>query len=419
MVLILLILGLLAGLYLIQSPVKFFPKAKDDGTQIKDYIVVMSDGIDYPAKNALDLASEHSLAVNQIYSTVYRGFSARIPQEKLERLKADPRVAFVSEDREVHIAAPPNRSPKPSSSSQQLPTGVDRIDAELNLNKATGIGVAVLDTGIDLNHPDLKNNIMGGKSCIPGGKSANDDNGHGTHISGIISGLNNSLGVVGVAPESKIIAVKVLNSSGSGTWSQVICGIDWVLANATRYNIKVVNLSLGGGGVSDGNCGLTNSDALHQAICKARDGGLTFVVSAGNDGVDSSGFVPSSYDDTVITVSALNDSDGKSGGLGPVNSYGTDDTFPNFSNYGSVVDLAAPGVDINSTWIGGTYQTMSGTSQAAPHVSAAVAMYLKNHPGASWIQAREDLKSLGEQLNNGHTDPSGRHPEPLVRANTL
>lgn len=417
LVLVLLLGGLFAGLYLIKNPVKFFPKAKEG--PIGNYIVVLTDGIDNPAKNVLDLADEHSLAANQIFSTVFRGFSAQIPLEKVEKLKLDPRVAFVSEDREVHTDVPPNRTPKPATTNQQLPTGIDRIDAENKVNRGSGIGVAVVDTGVDLNHQDLRDNILAGKSCIPGGKSANDDNGHGTHISGIITALNNSQGVIGVAPESKIIAVKVLNSSGVGNWSQVICGIDWVLANASKYNIRVVNLSLSGGGSSDENCGLTNSDALHQAICKARDSGLTLVVSAGNSGSDATNNVPAAYDDAVITVSALNDTDGKSGGIGTANSAEVDDSFPNFSNYGSMVDLAAPGVDINSTWFGGEYKILSGTSQGAAHVSGASALYLKAHPGSSWIQVKEDLKSLGEQLNNGHTDPSGRHPEPLVKANTL
>src|SRR3990167_7109871 len=114
-----------------------------------------------------------------------------------------------------------------------------------NLNKGTGIGVAVIDTGIDLTHPDLKANIVANYSCIRGKKTGNDDNGHGSHVAGTIAAINNGTGVVGVAPEAKLVAVKVLNSAGSGSWSSVICGIDWVTANAGTFKIKVANMSLG------------------------------------------------------------------------------------------------------------------------------------------------------------------------------
>jgi subtilisin family serine protease len=290
----------------------------------------------------------------------------------------------------------------------------------LNLtNKGTGIGVAVIDTGIDLTHPDLAANIVANTSCVRGKKNGNDDNGHGTHVAGTIAAIQNSSGVVGIAPEAKLVAVKVLNAQGSGTWSSIICGIDWVTANASKYNIKVANMSLGGGGSSDNNCGNTNGDALHKAICKSRDAGITYVVAAGNDGNNASNFVPAAYDDAVITVSALADSDGKSGGLGAATGNGADDTFAGFSNYGSIVDIGAPGVNIYSTWKGGSYNTISGTSMATPHVTGAAALYVKSHPGSSWTQIRDGLKAAGEALNAGHTDPSGLHPEPVLLAGGL
>ena len=181
-------------------------------------------------------------------------------------------------------------------------------------------------------------------------------------------------------------------------------------------------MSLGGSGSSDDNCGITNSDALHQAICKSRDNGVTYVVAAGNEGDNASNHVPSAYDDALITVSALADSDGLAGGTGPNTSYGNyaDDTFAAFSNYGAIVDLAAPGVDIRSTWKGGTYNTISGTSMASPHVAGVTAIYIASNPGGStWTQIRDALVANGEAKNSGHTDPSGNHLEPVVKANGL
>lgn len=372
------------------------------------YIVVLKDTVANPQDVASEMAKIHGLSVDNVYSNALKGFSATVPGARLEQIKRDPRVQFVSDDREVSAVA------------QTTPTGINRIQAPLNTaNKGTGIGVAVIDTGIDLTHSDLKTNIVANTSCIRGKKNGNDDNGHGSHVAGTIAALDNGIGVVGVAPQAKLIAVKVLNSAGSGTWSSVICGIDWVTAHASQYNIKVANMSLGGGGSSDNNCGNSNNDAMHKAICNSTAAGVTYTVAAGNDGANASTFVPAAYDDTVITVSALADSDGQSGGLGAATAYGADDTFAGFSNFGSVVDLGAPGVNIYSTWKSGSYKTISGTSMATPHVAGAAALYVKSHPGAAWSQVRDGLKAAAESLNNGHTNPSGLHPEPVAQANAL
>ena len=148
-------------------------------------------------------------------------------------------------------------------------------------------------------------------------------------------------------------------------------------------------------GASHNNCGNTNNDALHKAICRARDAGVTIIVAAGNSGANTNNYVPASYDDAVITVSALADSDGKLGGLGAALSYGADDTFATFSNYGSAVDIGAPGVNIYSTWIGNTYKTISGTSMASPHVAGAAALYIATHPTAQWTEVKNALVSAG------------------------
>lgn len=434
----LLFLFVLGGVLLSQAGFKVQAQGKSDVIPDK-FIVVLKDNTGNPQDVASEMARTHGLSVEHVYTTALKGFSATIPQARLDKVKEDGRVQFVSQDRVVTIAArggipgpnptptpsptpttspTPTPSPTPSPSSQVTPTGISRIGLN-SLNKGTGVGVAVIDTGIDLSHPDLASNIVANTTCIVGTATGNDDNGHGSHVAGTIAAIDDNIGVVGVAPEAKLAAVKVLNKSGSGTISTVICGIDWVTANAATYNIKVANMSLGGLGSSDNNCGNTNDDALHKAICNSTNAGITYAVAAGNSSADASTFVPAAYDDTVITVSALADSDGQPGGLGSATLYGADDTFASFSNFGAVVDLGAPGVSIYSTWKKGGYNTISGTSMATPHVTGSAALYIKSHLGATWSQVRDGLKAAAETLGNGHTDPSGLHPEPVVQANTL
>ena len=356
------------------------------------YIVVLRDDAD-PRSVAQEHAANHGAVVAHVYEHALKGYAARIPAERLDRVRADPRVWFVSEDREVQAFA------------QTAPTGVRRIGASSDavtqtlVNNGSGIGVAVIDTGIDLAHSDLSP-VESGTSCLRGRRSPNDDNGHGSHVAGTIAARDNGVGVVGVAPEAKLYPVKVLDSRGSGTWSQVICGVDWVTANAA--SIKVANMSLGGSGTvtpSNADCSNANNDALHTAICRSVKKGVTYVAAAGNSAADSSGFVPAGYDE-VITVSALSDSDGKAGGSGGAptcRSGEQDDWFASFSNFGAPVDIAGPGVCIYSTYNSGGYATLSGTSMAAPHVAGAAALYVKNNPTATPAEVKAGLVGGQEQ----------------------
>ncbi len=384
------------------------------------YIVVFKDSVTDPEALEEDMITRTRSGRIHSYRHALSGFSATLNDEALRELQQDPRVAFISEDRAVSIDRTRNSETVTATAVQTLPTGINRINAEALSNKGTGVHVAVLDTGIQTDHPDLKNNIAGGKNCAPG-IGYKDQNGHGTHVAGTIAAAHNTQGVVGVAPAAKLWAVRVLDRYGSGSWSSIICGLDFVASKGPLRGgpIKVANLSLSGGGTNDNNCGNTNNDALHKAICRARDAGVTIVVAAGNSASNTANSVPAAYDDAVITVSALTDSDGVDGGLGSSTSYGLDDTFASFSNYGSAVDIGAPGVNIYSTWINKGYRAISGTSMASPHVAGAAALYLAANPSANWLTVRNALVGMGEPLGSGHTDPSLQHSEPVLRADSL
>jgi subtilisin len=195
----------------------------------------------------------------------------------------------------------------------------------------------------------------------------------------------------------------VLNPAGSGSFSSVICGIDWVTANA--FVIEVDNMSLGGTGSEPSGVGCNTGDPLHDAVCKSVAAGITYAVAAGNESDDAANHVPAAYDE-VITVSALADFDGLPGGLGsPTCRSDVDDTFVDFSNFGADVDLIAPGVCILSTYKRGGYATISGTSMAAPHVAGAAALYEATHPGASPAQVKTALQVAGNLNWNDVDDP--------------
>ena len=345
------------------------------------WIVTVAPGVS-PGEVATDHGRRLGAQVSHVYGYAARGYAARMSSAAAARAAADARVAMVVPDRYVSIDAKPSgggtTAPQPP---QSLPFGVQRVGGPGAL--AAGQvwpAVAVIDTGIDNTHPEL--HVVGGYNCSTG-SSWKDGNGHGTHVAGTIGARNNTDGVVGVAPGVPLYAVRVLNNAGSGTWSSVICGVNWVKANAAAKGIKVANMSLGGGGRDTG----CNDGGLHRAICDAA-GAVTFVVAAGNETDDAANHVPAAYDE-VITVSALADFNGLTGGgAAPTCRSDTDDTFAAFSNYGTDVDVIAPGVCITSTWKGGGYSTISGTSMASPHVAGAAALYLAHNSTATVAQVR-------------------------------
>jgi len=271
------------------------------------------------------------------------------------------------------------------------------MDAELRFTGIDAdVDIAIIDTGIDLDHPDLtvagSTNCARFGGCLDGG--GNDGHGHGTHVAGIAAAKNNGIGVVGVAPGARLWAVRVLNNYGSGWTSWIIAGIDWVTEHAGT--IEVANMSLGGQGFSN---------AMRTAIRNSVAQGVVYVVAAGNDSRDvfgadgtfgtSDDFVPAAYPE-VAAISALADSDGIPRGEGPATSRGPDDSFATFSNFsrsvvpgnpvnspGASIDLMCPGVDIYSTYLNGQYATYSGTSMASPHAAGLAALYIAENGRAN------------------------------------
>ena len=370
------------------------------------YIIVFKDTVDVQVAVPA-LSQAYGLQPGFTYQYALKGMSAVVPQGRLAALEKDPRVAYVVEDMLRTI------------SEQTTPTGIQRIFADDNPNIGidgvddfrVDVDVAVIDTGVDFQHPDL--NVVGGvncsggspfkKSCSTGG---DDDHYHGTHVAGTIAAIDNGQGVVGVAPGARIWAVKVLNSQGSGYSSWIIAGIDWVAANAAT--IEVANMSLGGSGYNQ---------AEYDAIQGAVDNGVAFAVAAGNSDADANNYSPAAFDN-VLTVSALADFDGLPGGLGsPTCRNDQDDTLADFSNWGTAIDIAAPGVCILSTFPieHGEYGTISGTSMASPHAAGALALLAsKDKPAnASHVYNLYDqVKTAG---NFVWTDDSGDGiQEPLL-----
>jgi subtilisin len=348
------------------------------------WIVVLDD--DQPAGQvAREHGKRYGVDTEHVYRSALKGYAARMTPQQAADVADAAGVRYVQPDGRV------------STTAQTTPTGINRANADASSTLAgngsgtVDVDVAVIDTGVDLDHPDLNVYTAGARNCSTG-KSADDGNGHGTHVAGTIGAKDDANGVVGMAPGARVWPVRVLDNRGSGSWSAVICGIDHVAANAA--SIEVANMSLGGTGTDLGSCG-NGQDAMHAAICNAVARGITFVVAAGNETDDAANHTPAAYDE-VITVSALSDFNGlPGGGAAATCRSDVDDTFADFSNYGADVDLIAPGVCINSTWKGGGYSTISGTSMASPHVAGAAALYLSTRPGTSPSAVKSALQAAG------------------------
>ncbi|WP_103665383.1 S8 family peptidase [Gracilimonas amylolytica] len=337
------------------------------------------------------LVAEAKIAPDKIvhkYNNVIAGFTAQLDQAQLDKLRNSDNVDYIEEDR-IYTFAPPCGTPRggpcddpedpgdgggddggDSGSTQETPYGITRVNGGVTY---TGSNVAwVIDSGIDLDHPDLNVDASRGYNAFTSGrdgKSLDDGNGHGTHVAGTIAAIDNNEGVIGVAAGATVIPVKVLDSRGSGSYSGVIAGVDHVGANGS--NGDVANMSLGG----------PTSQALDDAVLAASSNGIKFVLAAGNESTDAYNSSPARVNGSnIYTISAMD----------------SNDDWAYFSNYGNPpVDYAAPGVSINSTWKGGGYNSISGTSMASPHAAGVLL--------------------LGNASTDGNVngDPDG-NPDPII-----
>ena len=320
------------------------------------YIVVLQDGV-----SPQDVIRGHGMVPNFVYSHALNGFSAPLSPAALAELKQDSRVKYVEQVQKLSFAV------------QDIPTGIDRIDAEPGTSTSSYAGdvtVAIIDSGIadhlDLNVAKKVNCANKGprnQECIEG--EGDDANGHGTHVAGTVAAIDDTEGVVGVAPGADLWAMKVFKDDGSGWTSWSIAALDYIIGQG---GVDVVNMSLTS----------STSQAVNDAVKRTYDAGIVVVVAAGNQMSDASTRSPASAPE-AITVSAIADFNGRGGGGSDqtvnfsICTEDTDDSFACFSNFGSLIDIAAPGVLILSTWNNGGYATISGTSMASPHVAGAAA----------------------------------------------
>jgi subtilisin family serine protease len=316
------------------------------------YIVVMNDRVrNADEADARSQAKAHGGKVLRTFGAVLNGFSATLPDAAVERLRTNPDVAFIEADQRFSIDA--TQSP--------ATWGLDRTDQRnLPLNNsytydATGSGVTayIIDTGIRSSHSQLGGRVGAGYTAINDGNGTNDCNGHGTHVAGTVGGST-----YGVAKQVTLRPVRVLDCSGSGSTSGVIAGVDWVTSNHAAGTPAVANMSLGGG----------VSSALDSAVTSSINDGVTYAVAAGNESTNACNGSPSRVG-AAITVGSTTSTDARS----------------SFSNYGSCLDLFAPGSSITSAWHtnDSATNTISGTSMATPHVAGVAALYLQGNPSAS------------------------------------
>jgi len=349
-------------------------EAVEPGSIIEgSYIVVFNPSekgkaVDFTQLESLrsDIFASASITESNVvanYNVAVQGFAAQLDSHQLNNLKKDSRIAYIEKDKMVSLA-PPCGTPRGGpcdpddgdgddgddgdgdggdggdSGDAVVPWGIDRVGGAVTYS---GSRVSwVIDTGIQLDHPDLNVDASRGFTAFtngPDSRSADDGNGHGTHVAGTIGAYN---GIVGVASGVLQVPVKVLDRRGSGTVSGVIAGVDYVAANASSGD--VANMSLGGG----------TSQALDDAVVNAASQGILFAIAAGNSSTWASNSSPARVDHPNTWTVAATD---------------VNDNFASFSNFGPPTSFAAPGVSVNSTWINSGYRSISGTSMAAPHVA--------------------------------------------------
>jgi len=411
------IVSVLGGVQIRQALAEDHARGKDISREQRSALVESTSNGNKMWASAL--AREMGINVEQVYGSAFVGFSANVTDAQMIALQQDPDVESVSANFPMHVAAQGKPGGGGGGSPQVVPWGITRVGAAGAANRGTGIHVFVIDSGIDLDHPDLAANIIDGyavQACKTAGGMAchatwDDDYGHGSHVSGTIAAINNTIGVVGVAPEAMLHAVKVLDSRGGTDAAKVAAGMDYVTQRTLALGTATVaNVSIGGNGSKVGYCdaaGYHGTDNYARAFCAAANAGVIVAVSAGNFHVNARGFLPSTYDDAVIAVSAA--------WGGPASPNG--DWWWNDSNWGveaaawnprpsAPVALGAPGYLVLSTVTveKGSYAEYTGTSMAAPHVAGSIALYLKKYPQGNSYSAFTNMRQL---LLNASTSTNG------------
>ncbi|UFQ14740.1 MULTISPECIES: S8 family peptidase [Streptomyces] len=326
------------------------------------YIVTLkkSSGLKAATSQGKGLIAEYGGSVTKTYKSALNGYAAKLSAAEARRLAADPAVATVEQNQRVRATA----------TQTNAPWGLDRIDqAKLPLNggytypdtAGSGVTAYIIDTGVRISHSEISGRAVNGYDAVDGDTTAQDGNGHGTHVATTVAGTT-----YGVAKKAKVVAVRVLDNNGSGTTAGVIAGIDWVTRHHTAGAPAVANMSLGGGA----------STSLDNAVKNSIADGVTYAVAAGNEGVNAANSSPARVP-AAITVGAT----------------GSNDAKASWSNYGSVLDIFAPGVSIKAGWHTGdtATNTISGTSMATPHVAGAAAIYLAGHSSATPAQVASAL----------------------------
>lgn len=362
----------MAMLLVVSVTVVFAGNATDTQTDSKKVKVIIGF-VDRPNQADEDIIRGLGGETRYTY-TIIDAKAVEIPEQAIDRIKKNPRVKYVEEDGEVHAL---DTELEDSWGVERIGAGVVHYDEDGN--KGAGVKVAIIDTGIDYDHQDLNDNFeesLLGYDFVNGDADPMDDNGHGTHCAGIVAAEDNGVGVVGVAPEAELYAVKVLDADGSGYVSDVIAGIGWAVENGT----DVISMSLSG---------RFSNIYLEEACDAAYEDGIVLVAAAGNfkaprgngQYAETTVEYPAAYD-SVIAISATDISD----------------TIAWFSSGGSEVELAAPGKDIYSTVLDGEYAIHSGTSMACPHVAGTAALVIASDSSLTNVVVRQRLQETADDL---------------------
>ena len=356
-----------------------FRKVKAEKKVPNQYVVVFNDDVEDVEKEAVRLIVEQggSRHDQRTYARALKGFSVWTSEAAARKMAEDPAVAFVEEDQVISLSA----------EQAGATWGLDRVDQrDLPLggtyvyhNTGAGVKAYIIDTGVRASHAQFGGRVAAGFTAIQDGRGTGDCNGHGTHVAGTVGGST-----YGVAKGVTLVPVRVLDCSGSGTTSGVIAGVDWVTSDHAAGTPAVANMSLGGG----------ISSALDTAVNNSINDGVSYAVAAGNEGVDACGSSPARVAG-ALTVGSTTSTDARS----------------SFSNYGTCLDLFAPGSSIQSAWHTSdtATNTISGTSMATPHVAGVAALYLQNNPGATPADvstAVRDAATTGKVTGAGTGSPN-------------